>query len=167
MIGEIIKEFFLGSKTTRSLIGRHKIISRSLVIRYFLAEFFGTFILSFFLLGTTVIGLRHGDYVAAALGEGWAVMVGIYAVAQISGGHLNPAVSWAFFITGRMPSWLKYVAFSKLAYYPDGTFVGAKFSIFLTLRCYRKSRIYWSSSYCRDSYRDNTNKSDHSVWKRA
>lgn len=37
----------------------------------------------------------------AALGNGLALVVLVYATAGISGGHLNPAVSTAFLVTGR------------------------------------------------------------------
>jgi aquaporin TIP len=37
----------------------------------------------------------------AAIGNGLAFVVLVYATAGISGGHLNPAISTAFVVTGR------------------------------------------------------------------
>lgn len=38
-----------------------------------------------------------------ALAFGWAICVLVYAIAHISGGQLNPAVSLALFVSARLP----------------------------------------------------------------
>ena len=45
--------------------------------------------------------LMDAGLATAAIGNGLALVVLVYATAGISGGHLNPAVSTAFLITGR------------------------------------------------------------------
>ena len=72
--------------------------------RKFLAEFLGTFALVLFgagailqqqmtqTVGTTGIAVAHG----------LAIMVSIYALGHISGGHFNPAISFAMFLTRRL-----------------------------------------------------------------
>jgi len=71
--------------------------------KYF-AEFFGTFILVFG--GTTAIvgAERVGIPVllAAPFAFGLALMAGLYAFAEVSGGHFNPAVSLGLFLDRRL-----------------------------------------------------------------
>ncbi|MFT3874610.1 MAG: MIP family channel protein [Nocardioides sp.] len=66
------------------------------------AEVLGTFVLVLFGVGTAVIS--QGDYVATGLSFGLAVLVMVYAVGRISGGHFNPAVSLGAAMGGRI-SW--------------------------------------------------------------
>src|SRR3989442_7013791 len=73
------------------------------ILRELLSEFLGTFIL--ILLGTGVVAmvvlfpsktpgeLIHGGYTNITLGWGLAVTMGIYVAGNISGAHLNPAVT--------------------------------------------------------------------------
>jgi len=76
-----------------------------------LAEFLGVFFYAFFGGGCDANSVSTG-LPTAALGNGFVVAVLIYATAGISGGHLNPAVSTAFFATGRLGKqrYLLYVA---------------------------------------------------------
>jgi len=72
----------------------------------FWGEFIGTMILV--LLGNGVVGgavlkntkSENGGWVVITLGWGLGVTMGIYAVGQISGAHLNPAVSIALAVEG-------------------------------------------------------------------
>ena len=67
------------------------------------AEFFGTFILVGGGTGAIIgAGLGGGDILAISLGFGLALMVALYAVGHISGGHFNPAVSLAAFLDRRI-----------------------------------------------------------------
>jgi aquaporin Z len=67
------------------------------------AEFFGTFILVGGGTGAIIgAGLGGGDILAISVGFGIALMVALYAVGHISGGHFNPAVSLAAFLDRRI-----------------------------------------------------------------
>lgn len=68
------------------------------------AEFFGTFILVGIGTGAVIgVGVTQGEFVlAVALGFGLALMVALYALARLSGGHFNPAVSLAAFLDKRI-----------------------------------------------------------------
>lgn len=101
-----------------------------------LAEFFGTLIFVFFGTASVTSSLRlitnARDFIASgsasasfissmvssatsqlvliAFGFGFGLAVVIYAVGEISGGHVNPAVTWATLITGRL-SVLRFVLY--------------------------------------------------------
>jgi aquaporin Z len=76
------------------------------------AEAFGTFLLVLGGVGTAVFTANFPDadtnslgvgYLGVALAFGLTVLVGVYAVGHISGGHFNPAVSLGAAVAGRMP----------------------------------------------------------------
>jgi len=76
-------------------------------MRNYLAEFIGTFALVFCGTGAIIIDQYTGGMVTnagIALTFGLIVMCMIYALGDISGAHLNPAVSVAFTIAGRFPA---------------------------------------------------------------
>ena len=77
-------------------------------IKKYIAECIGTFILVFFGCGTAVVTSCSVDnlpgYLLTALAFGLAIVGMAYSVGSISGGHVNPAVSLAMLITGRMNS---------------------------------------------------------------
>jgi aquaporin Z len=68
----------------------------------FLAEFLGTLILVLFGCGAAVLGGDHVGQLGIALAFGFAIVALAYGLGPISGGHVNPAVSLAAFIAGRM-----------------------------------------------------------------
>ena len=76
-------------------------------IQPLLAEFLGTFFFCFagiaaILSATPAVGSGAG-IVGIALAHGLALSVAVNAFGGISGAHFNPAVSIAFFVTGRLP----------------------------------------------------------------
>ena len=72
-----------------------------------LAEFIGTFCLVFAGTGAIVINDVSGGAIThpgIALTFGLVVLAMIYALGDVSGAHLNPAVSIAFWVAKRMPA---------------------------------------------------------------
>jgi aquaporin Z len=70
------------------------------------AEFLATFIMVFAGTGAIVIDQAHGGvigHVGVALTFGLVVMAMIHTFGDISGAHMNPAVTLAFAVAGRFP----------------------------------------------------------------
>lgn len=71
-----------------------------------LAEFIGTFVLVFFACGTaTVVGCSAAlgtGYLLTALAFGLVIVAMAYSIGNVSGCHINPAVSLAMLISGKM-----------------------------------------------------------------
>lgn len=89
------------------------------VIRISVAEAWGTFALVFAGTGAIVVNDASGGavtHVGIALTFGLVVMTMIYAVGDVSGAHLNPAVTLGFWAARRLPGRLvgPYI-FSQLA----------------------------------------------------
>ena len=73
-------------------------------MRAAIAEAFGTFALVFAGTGAIVVNATHGGsitHVGIALTFGLIVLAMIYALGDVSGAHLNPAVTLAFVVAGR------------------------------------------------------------------
>lgn len=68
-------------------------------IKKYLAEFLGTAVLVLFGCGSAIL---TGDILIIALTFGLAIIIGAYGIASASGCHINPAVSLAMLINGKL-----------------------------------------------------------------
>lgn len=94
------------------------------LMRKYISEFFGTFVLVLFGCGTAVlIGGGSGGAEAGFLGVltiamafGLSIVAAAYAIGDISGCHVNPAVSLSMLILGRMSfrDFIGYAVFQVL-----------------------------------------------------
>jgi glycerol uptake facilitator protein len=84
------------------------------------AEFAGTMILILFGVGVVaqVVAAGIGDHDSIAWAWGIGVTMGVYVAARISGGHINPAVTFALAVFKRLP-------WAKVAPYVLAQFAGA------------------------------------------
>ena len=76
--------------------------------RCYAAECFGTFTLVFAGTGAVIVNDTSGGPVTLlgiAIAFGLTVLAMIYALGDVSGAHLNPAVTIAFWVARRMPWW--------------------------------------------------------------
>src|SRR3954468_24821106 len=72
------------------------------IVRRLIAEFIGTFALVFVGVASITVPAPHKTLLAIALAFGLIVAVIVSATLHISGGQINPAVSIALFVTGKM-----------------------------------------------------------------
>ena len=75
-------------------------------MRKYLAEFLATFALVFAGTGSVIINAQYGGaigHLGIAITFGLVIMSMIYAIGDISGAHMNPAVSIAFAVAGKFP----------------------------------------------------------------
>ncbi|XP_058528683.1 aquaporin-7 isoform X2 [Ochotona princeps] len=87
----------------------HAILQKE-TVREFLAEFLSTYVMMVFGLGSVahmVLDQTHGSYLGVNIGFGFGVTMGVHVAGNISGAHMNAAVTFASCALGRM-SWRKY-----------------------------------------------------------
>jgi len=75
-------------------------LERRMVMKKYVAEFIGTLVLVLF--GTGIAVVSGGDLVATALAFGLAIVAEAYVIGDISGCHVNPAVSLAMLLLKKM-----------------------------------------------------------------
>ncbi len=73
-------------------------------LKKYIAEFIGTFVLVFFACGTAAaIGCDEpANYLAVAIVFGLVIVAMAYSIGNVSGCHINPAVSIAMLVSGKM-----------------------------------------------------------------
>ncbi len=75
-------------------------------VKKYIAEFIGTFVLVFFACGTAcVVGCSSESgtgYLLTALAFGLVIVAMAYSIGNVSGCHINPAVSIAMLISGKL-----------------------------------------------------------------
>ena len=69
-------------------------------MKKYIAEFIGTFTLVFF--GTGIAVVTGGNIVATSMAFGLAIIASAYVIGEISGCHVNPAVSFAMLLSNKM-----------------------------------------------------------------
>ncbi|KAJ8285472.1 hypothetical protein GJAV_G00027180 [Gymnothorax javanicus] len=99
---------------------------RNLLLRQGLAECLGTLILVMFGCGAVaqvvLSGGSHGQFLTVNFAFGFAATLGILVCGQVSGGHLNPTVTFAQCLLGRDP-WVKFPVY--FFFQTLGAFLGA------------------------------------------
>ncbi len=92
------------------------------LLRKSLAEFIGTFVLVFFACGTAaVVGCSAAagtGYLLTALAFGLVIVAMAYSIGNVSGCHINPAVSIAMLVSGKL-------SVKEFIYYIVAQFAGA------------------------------------------
>jgi aquaporin Z len=68
----------------------------------YLAELIGTFVLVFFGTGAAVVAGKQIGFLGIAFAFGIAVLVMVYAIGAISGCHINPAITIAMLVNGKI-----------------------------------------------------------------
>ncbi|CAO2634412.1 Aqp9 [Lemmus lemmus] len=111
-------------RTKRSLTQR--LALRSHVAKETVSEFLGTFIMIVLGCGSVAQAVlsrgQLGGVVTMNMGFATAVVMAIYVTGGVSGGHINPAVSFAMCVFGRM-EWFKFPFYVGAQFL--GAFVGA------------------------------------------
>ncbi|KAK2819733.1 hypothetical protein Q7C36_021379 [Tachysurus vachellii] len=86
---------------------REKFTLRHAIIREFLAEFLGTFVLILFGCGSVAQAVLSrgavGEPLTIHIGFTTGLMLAVYVSGGVSGGHVNPAVSLAMAVLGKFP----------------------------------------------------------------
>ncbi|XP_043928064.1 aquaporin-9-like [Protopterus annectens] len=105
---------------------KKKFATQKPCLRFGLAEFLGTYILILFGCGSVaqmeLSGYEKAQFLSVNMAWGFAVTAGAYVAAGVSGAHLNPAVSFAMCLLGRM-TWMLLPVYCVSQF--AGAFLGA------------------------------------------
>ena len=71
-------------------------------MKKYLAEFIGTLVLVLIGCGSAVIAGSHIGFAGIAVAFGLAVLAMVYAIGSISGCHINPAITVAMLVAGKI-----------------------------------------------------------------
>jgi aquaporin Z len=71
-------------------------------LKKYFAELVGTFVLVFIGCGSAVIAGEYIGFAGIAFAFGFAVLTMVYAIGKISGCHINPAISVAMLVAGKL-----------------------------------------------------------------
>ena len=112
-------------------------------MKKYISELVGTFALTFFACGVAVlIGCdTPAGIIATALAFGLVIVAGAYSIGNISGCHINPAVSLAMYLSKKMTS-------TDSPYFYDG-YRGSVCKLFFSLTSSKTahlSSIQWNQS---------------------
>ncbi|KAM9311876.1 aquaporin-9 [Gastrophryne carolinensis] len=127
------------TKPSKSCLSRIRL--RNKLARETLAEFFGTCLL--ITMGCSCVASavlsegKVGSHLTIVVGFSLAVTMAIYACGGVSGGHINPAVSFAMCVTGRLP-WI------KLPFYVCAQLLGAMAGSALVYAVYYEALISYT-----------------------
>ena len=94
------------------------------MVKKFSAELVGTMVLVLFGCGAAVLGPAPFDQLAVSLAFGFAIVAMAYGIGPVSGCHVNPAVSFAAFMAGRMSA-------RDMVVYWVAQFIGALIGAFI------------------------------------
>jgi len=73
-------------------------------MKKYLAELLGTFVLVFMGTGSAVVAGKYIGFLGISLAFGISVLVMVYAIGQISGCHINPAITIAMLVNRKIPA---------------------------------------------------------------
>jgi len=119
------------------------------IVREFLAEFTGTFILVAFGTGAaaqSVLSFQNkGDFFSVDWGWGIGIILGALVSGGVSGGHLNPAITVAMALVRKLPV-------LKVFHYLIAQYLGAYFGSYIVLIVYKDALEYYETD--RGEYRE-------------
>lgn len=118
-------------------------------IRACVAEFIGTAVLVFFGCGTAcMVGCEvKGGYLMTALAFGLVIVAMAYSIGNVSGCHINPAVSLAMFINKKMTLSEMFSYF--VSQFAGGIFGALLMTIFFDRNKGLGSNGLWDESYAK------------------